>query len=140
MWDDNFASNGLYYLDDKGRVYIAGGVMTLPDGGYHPASIFEIEYLDFAKGSSYSGNEFESHVVPRRWRAKMKANHGLLTYETSPVKVLCPETGLPIIEPCILSVVNGKFTGNDGNTIILRGKCYNEYEGGEFDITSLKKV
>ena len=137
LWEEKYVSNGLFYLDDKGNPYISAGVMTLPDGGYHPAPEFKIEYLDFSKGTSYSGIEDDIQVVPRKWRAEMKSSHGILTYDTSPIEVLNPKTGLPIIEPCVLSDVTGKFEGSDGKIINLRGKCYNEYEGGAFDPTRL---
>ena len=133
MWEEKYTSNGLYYLDDKANPYIKAGVMTVPDGGYHPAHSFEIKYLEFAKGTSYSGLEADSQVVPRRWRAIMKSNHGTLTYETKPIQVFDPVTGAKLIEPCVLSDVSGEFRSVDGKVIKLKGKCYNEYEGGVLD-------
>jgi len=137
MWEDKYASNGLYYLDDMGHPYIKAGVMTVPDGGYHPAQDFEIEYLEFATGTSYSGLEAGSQVVPRKWRAKMQSSHGTLTYETEPIKVFDPNNGFALIEPCVLSNVYGEFRTNDGRVMKLAGKCYNEYEGGKLDPSKL---
>jgi hypothetical protein len=133
MWDDMYISNGLFYLDDKAKPYIASGVMTLPDGGYHPAKSFKIKYLDFAKGTSFSGGEVDSQIIPRRWRATMESNHGILTYETVPVDIFDPKSGFKLIEPCMLSTVSGEFRSNNGKVIQLKGKCYNEYESGTID-------
>jgi len=137
MWEDKHASNGLFYLDHKGNPYIKGGVMTLPDGGYHPAHNFEIEYLEFAKGTSYSGLEADCQIVPRRWRAKMESSHGTLTYETNPVEVFDPKSGAKLVEPCVLSKVSGEFCDFNGKVIRLTGKCYNEYESGAINPSKL---
>jgi hypothetical protein len=137
MWEDKYASNGLFYLDHKGNPYIKGGVMTLPDGGYHPAHNFEIEYLEFAKGTSYSGLEADCQIVPRRWRAKMESSHGTLTYETNPVEVFDPKSGAKLVEPCVLSKVSGEFCDFNGKVIRLTGKCYNEYESGAINPSKL---
>lgn len=63
----------------------------------------------------------------------MKSNHGTLTYETKPIQVFDPVTGAKLIEPCVLSDVSGEFRSVDGKVIKLKGKCYNEYEGGVLD-------
>jgi len=130
MWEDKYVSSGLYYLDHMGSKYIACGVMTLPDGGYHPAHDFKIEYLELGKGTSYSGQEVNCQTVPRRWRAKMVSDQGVLTYETYPIDILDPKSSSKIIEPCVLSNVSGQFRTNNGKIIKLSGKCYNEYESG----------
>jgi len=139
MWEDKYASNGLYYLDDKGNPYIKSGVMTVPDGGYHPANNFEIEYLEFAKGNSYTGLEADSQIVPRKWRAKMESSHGILTYETEPIQIFDPKSGAELIEPCVLSNISGEFRSNDGKAMRLTGKCYNEYEGGNLGPSRLSE-
>lgn len=133
MWEDKYASSGLYYLDHKGKPYISCGVMTLPDGGYHPAGSFKIEYLELEKGKSYSGIESDCQLAPRKWRARMESSHGILTYETSPIDVLDPKSGKKIFEPCVLSNISGEFKSNSGEIIKLSGKCYNEYEKGVLD-------
>jgi hypothetical protein len=133
MWEDKYVSSGLYYLDQKGDPYIACGVTTLPDGGYHPSNKFKIEYLDLGKGTSYSGKEADFQIVPRKWKARLESSQGILTYQTDPVDVFDPKTGNQLIEPCVLSNVSGEFQTNNGEIIKLSGKCYNEYEKGAID-------
>jgi hypothetical protein len=95
--------------------------------------LFEVQYLEIGRGTSYSGLEAGSQIAPRRWRAKMRSEHGILSYETKPVKVFSPESGAESVEPCVLSVVQGQFEDNNGKIIRLKGKCYNEYESGVLD-------
>ena len=65
MWEEKYTSNGLYYLDDKANPYIKAGVMTVPDGGYHPAHSFEIKYLEFAKGTTFTRDSRQTARLSR---------------------------------------------------------------------------
>ncbi len=133
MWNDKYISNGIYYLDDNGNPYIKSGIMTLPDGGYHPANSFEIEYLEISEGIDYTGKEKTEKFAPRKWRAKMEADHGTLTYETTPIEVYDPKDNKKLIEPCVLSDIKGEFIGRDGKIIKLTGKGYNEFVRGDIN-------
>ena len=75
-WGNGLISNGLYYLGVNGEPYITQGVMTLPDGGYHPAGRFAVEYLELGEGTANAGATGGPQVVPRRWKATMEAAHG----------------------------------------------------------------
>ncbi|MBM3709958.1 MAG: hypothetical protein FJW61_06015 [Actinobacteria bacterium] len=137
MWDDKYISNGLFYYDHKGNPYIKSGITTLPDGGYHPSDNFEIEYIELEEGVDYTGKEKVKKVLPRKWRAKMVANHGTLIYETNPIEVFDPESNNKLIEPCIVSHVNGEFHCQNGKVIKLSGKGYNEFVSGAINLSKL---
>ena len=109
-WGKGLVSNGLYYLGAAGEPYIRQGVMTVPDGGYHPASLFTIEYLELGEGSANAGAAGEPQVVPRRWRGTMEAAHGVLTYTTEPMHVRDP-AGADVIEPNVVFRAEGEFRG-----------------------------
>ena len=128
MWGEQYVSNGLFYLGRKGEPYIKSGMMTLPDGGYHPADVFEIEYLELAEGTANAGTSGGPQIVPRRWRARMESRHGVLTYETMPMEVRDP-SGQVVIEPNVVFRAEGEFRDRAGKTLPLLGKGHNEYMG-----------
>jgi hypothetical protein len=132
MWEGGHVSNGLFYLGRKGEPYIKNGMMTLPDGGYHPADRFEIEYLELGEGTANAGTSGQPQIVPRRWRARMEARHGVLTYETTPMEVTDP-SGAVIIEPNVVFQAEGEFKSRTGGTIPMVGKGHNEYMGSALD-------
>lgn len=106
--------------------------MTVPDGRYHPAERFTIEYLELGEGTANAGSSGPPQVVPRRWRATMEADHGTLTYETRPMPVRAPD-GTPLIEPNVVFVAEGEFRSRTGEVTRLAGKGHNEYMGAAFD-------
>ena len=132
LWSDGHVSNGLFYLGRKGEPYIRSGVMTVPDGGYHPAGRFTIEYLELGEGTANAGSSGPPQVVPRRWRATMEADHGTLTYTTTPMPVTDPD-GTPLVEPNVVFAAEGEFRSRTGEVIRLTGKGHNEYMGAAFD-------
>jgi hypothetical protein len=136
-WGNGLISNGLYYLGAKGEPYIIQGVMTLPDGEYHPATRFAIDYLEFGEGTANSGAPGGPQTVPRRWRATMEAAHGVLTYTTAPMEVRDP-MGRVIVEPNVVFRAEGEFRGHDGKAIKLVGKGHNEYIGAAFNPSRIR--
>jgi hypothetical protein len=135
-WGGGLVSNGLYYLGAGGEPYIRGGVMTLPDGGYHPAHRFTIEYLETAHGTANAGSSGAAQVVPRRWRATMETDDGVLTYTTTPLPIRDPQ-GREVIEPNV-AFAEGEFRGRDGTVLSLSGKGHNEYMGAALDPTRVR--
>jgi hypothetical protein len=131
-WGNGLISNGLCHLGAKGEPFIVQGVMTLPDGGYHPATRFAVDYLEFGEGTANSGAPGGPQIVPRRWKATMETAHGVLTYTTVPMKVHDP-TGQVIVEPNNVFRAEGEFKGCDGKVVKLVGKGHNEYIGGAFN-------
>jgi hypothetical protein len=131
LWSDGHVSNGLFYLGREGEPYIRSGVMTVPDGGYHPAHRFTIEYLELGEGTANAGASGPPQVVPRRWRATMEADHGTLTYTTTPMLVRDPD-GAPLVEPNMVFRAEGEFRSRNGEVIRLSGKGHNEYMGAAF--------
>jgi hypothetical protein len=136
-WGDGLVSNGLYYLGVNGEPYITQGVMTLPDGEYHPAARFAIDYLELGEGTANAGASGGPQVVPRRWRATMEAAHGVLTYTTVPMEVRDPKAQA-LVEPNVVFRAEGEFRGRDGKVIKLIGKGYNEYMGAAFDPSRIR--
>lgn len=136
-WNEEFASAGLFYLDRQGAPFIKGGVTTLPDGGYHPAPSFEIEYLELAEGAAFSGEAGAAQIVPRRWRATMTAANGRLVYEARPIPLAGAE-GQPLHEPNVPFWAEGEWTGTDGRRLQLSGKGYMEYLSGTLDPSHLR--
>lgn len=128
LWNTGQISNGLFFLGRDGTPCCRSGVMTIPDGSYHPASKFIVEYLELAEGTSNAGSSGSRQLVPRRWRATMEASHGTLTYTTSPVEVTDPD-GNRLIEPNVVFQAEGEFRSRDGGVLKLNGKGYNEYMG-----------
>jgi len=138
MWSDGHVSNGLFYLGRQGEPYIRSGVMTVPDGGYHPADRFTIEYLELGEGTANAGSSGPPQVVPRRWRATMEAAHGTLTYSTTPMLVRDPD-GSPLIEPNVVFLAEGEFRSTTGEVLHLTGKGHNEYMGAAFDPSRMER-
>ncbi len=132
LWDGGHVSNGLFYLGRTGEPYIRSGVMTVPDGGYHPAERFTIEYLELGEGTANAGSSGPAQVVPRRWRATMEAAHGTLTYTTTPLAVRAPD-GTRLVEPNVVFAAEGEFRSRTGEVTRLTGKGHNEYMGAAFD-------
>ena len=137
QWEEKYVSSGLFLIDGEGKPYLTGGMTTLPDGGYHPTDRFEIEYLEFAKGTSFDGAKGDFHNVPIRWRARMELTHGVLTYEITPIEVTNP-SGVKIIEPNVAFYTEGEFRSNSGEVTKLKGKGYNEFVNGSFDPTKFR--
>ena len=135
-WGNGLVSNGLFYVGLEGQPYITSGVMTLPDGGYHPARRFTIEYLELGEGTANAGSDGTSQVVPRAWRATMEAEHGVLTYTTTPMPVLDP-SGRPVVEPNVAFRAVGEFRSTTGEVTALVGKGHNEYMGSALDPSRL---
>jgi len=136
-WRDGLVSNGLYYLGVNGEPYITQRVMTLPDGEYHPAARFAIDYLELGEGTANAGASGGPQVVPRRWRATMEAAHGVLTYTTVPMEVRDPKAQA-LVEPNVVFRAEGEFRGRDGKVIKLIGNGYNEYMGAAFDPSRIR--
>ena len=139
LWNDGHVSNGLFYLGRGGEPYIRSGVMTVPDGGYHPAERFTIEYLELGEGTANAGTSGPPQVVPRRWRATMEAAHGTLTYTTLPLAVRDPD-GDPLVEPNVVFTAHGEFRSRNGEVTPLVGKGHNEYMGAAFDPSRMTTV
>lgn len=139
LWDDGHVSNGLFYLGRTGEPYIRSGVMTVPDGGYHPAERFTIEYLELGEGTANAGSSGPAQVVPRRWRATMEAAHGTLVYTTSPLSVRAPD-GTLLVEPNVVFAAEGEFRSRTGEVTRLTGKGHNEYMGAAFDPARMTAV
>ena len=99
--------------------------MTLPDGGYHPAERFTIEYLELGEGTANAGASGGPQIVPRRSRATMAAAHGVLTYTTKPMTVRDPD-GRVVVEPNVVFSAEGEFRSHSGEVIRLVGKGHNE--------------
>lgn len=136
-WGNGLVSNGLYYLGVNGKPYITQGMMTLPDGGYHPAARFTIDYLELGEGTANAGASGGPQVVPRRWKATMEAAHGTLTYTTEPMEVRDTK-GQVLIEPNLVFRAEGEFRSRDGKVIKLVGKGHNEYMGAAFNPSRIR--
>lgn len=130
-WNEEFISNGLFYLGRKGETYIKGGVMTIPDGGYHPADSYEIEYLEFAESPAAPGSP-EKTIYPQRWRATMQSSAGRLVYETTPID-LVDARGDRLLVTNVAFHAEGEFRSAAGKTTHLKGKGYMEYLRGTLD-------
>jgi len=127
LWSDGHISNGLFFLGRDGTPYCRTGVMTLPDGGYHPSK-FTVEYLELGEGTANAGSGGPPQTVPRRWRARMEGSHGTLTYTTTPMEVSDP-SGARLIEPNVVFHAAGEFRGRSGEVLKLTGKGFNEFMG-----------
>ncbi len=135
-WGNGMTSSALNYFDASGRPYIRDGSTTLPDGAYRPAKSVRIEYLEFDTGTANAGSEGERQVVPRRWRATIEYEHGVLSYETFPIDVRAPD-GSALVEPNAVFEARGTFRSINGDTIEVRGRGHNEYMGVALDPTKI---
>ena len=131
LWSDGHVSNGLFYLGRQGEPYIQSGVMTVPDGGYHPAERFTIDYLEWAKA--------QRTLAPR---ARLKSSRGAggprsrrarHPYVFDHAHAVRDPNGSPLIEPNVVFLAEGEFRSRTGEVLHLTGKGHNEYMGAAFD-------
>lgn len=135
-WDIGAVSNALYFMGGSGGAAVSAGVMTLPDGGYHPSPRCSIEYLEIADGQANSGIGRGCQPVPRAWRVRLEAAHGDLEYVARAIEVVAPD-GRPLKEANALFEATGVFSSTEGARVDLRGRGYSEFMGGSMDISKL---
>lgn len=128
-WENDLVTNALYYVDDAGSPVVSSGMMTIPDGAYHPCQSFHVDFLEMAEGTANAGSSGPTQLCPRSWRATLEGDHGSLVYTTEAVPVRDP-TGAVLVEPNVVYRAVGRFTSRSGETLELRGKGFNEYMGG----------
>jgi hypothetical protein len=128
-WEGDLVTNALYYVDDAGSPVVSSGMMTIPDGAYHPCGSFEVEFLEMAEGTANAGSTGPTQLCPRAWRARLAGEHGVLEYTTEAVPVRSP-SGEALVEPNVVYRARGRFRSSSGVELELTGKGFNEYMGG----------